>query len=972
MSATDQLLLTYAAQALNIEDEVKALRTLEAMVGEGAALIAEVRKTYPTVSSVADVLDKVSADLGDPVIAAAFSTIGLGTPYGDLVKALTKVRAVLGSVPDKYKKLLSPLSAFDAADGAVAWTLSGAAPLPASGVPGRYALDLTGKAALTFDAGAQLTPPAPAKLLKLDAGGEIKADAKFSIPYAFGALQAGAGGSAHADLAYYFSAPRTELYALAVAERLKDLPDPFDLASVWAAFAGDPTLEAVTYALGGAVNGSLQVSFADSRAIGTGDVKLDTGLTVGVSASLKTEYALVLRRAKADDGSAAIHVKLSRDRVDEESFNAALQLQADVSALTQPVIDAVKRAAAAWDAALDDIKPYLSPGTLLRQKIDETLSAGVSGLIGDLTLRKAALADLQTALGLSADAGSSLEDWLKKQIADAIDRGSVLVNGKADQAIDGVLGKLAIALPQLAKAAGQAPADKLKALVQKQLGELETAFSNKVLGLIAKPGQDFANALKAAGVQAASAAASLDDKLKPVRDLLAHYDARLHQILDAADAAAKKKLSARLFQETTANNQTDIEIEGLFTSSDAGKALNALIRGAPQDLADLIIHPGAIPGFKLIAGGSSLTEFGQFHHQSGLEVVFFDLNLTAGTVVDIESKVVLDGQGDIHLDTKAALTKKLWTPWNKREVSAVDAYRVLQAAATAGQGANQPLVLELGVGAVYSDEDLTWDNVAAFIQCLGRAGLVGNADALSAAASATFTRWGGNSLPGDLSATLRLDRTAVETLIRLDKRKDGSLSDAAQLEIIHAGLDALVAMKAINLPKYAAGAALIRERYVNKPAPTDLYVVTRTYWDQIGWIDKLKDDYPAAPGDLSLNLSGDSETQYYYFYNLGLIVRRLVTLIDAIGDIYESRAGVAGQAGTWSQANYNGAQARITEASSRWLTVLKDLVSIKSSDPTPRTLAFMRVLAKLAGGATVELTLTHRPEGKAAQTVAFS
>ncbi len=972
--ADDQTLLLEAAKALNLDGDLAMLKAVEDTVANWA-------KLKPNIHGIDDVdalLAKLAGDLNQPEIAAAFKAVGLDKTYADLTGFVKKAIAGSNAIPPMYKKLLNPLSSFAAgADGKVQWTLGvGDKPVVKTD---QYALDLGATATVGFDAAAAWPGDgaAPAKLLMLGASGEVKAGLTGTIPYTMGSLTLGAGAKATAALGYYFdeSASPDELYAAAVARRLGHLPDPFHFGSVWDAFQTSD-LAGINVVFGGTANASFQVAFADSETLAGGKIPVDIGLTVGVTSSLTSSYTLNLLKTTTDGNKPAIRAHLSRPKVKESTFNTELKLEVDIAALTGPVVAAMTSAVGKWDGALAAITDYLSPGTWLRTHAGAALTAEITKLVKTPALRDAVLADLKGALGLGPVDDSEIVKWLTNQVTGAIDQGKVLADGKIDQAVVRVMTPLKAALPLLAS---NDPTSALETLVTDQVNELDAALKAAVGDLLKTPAADIKAAFAKAGAPISGALATLDDALKAVRDLLAKYNTTLHTILDAAAAAAKKKVTARLYLAETRHDETVVEAVGMFTARDdaAETVFKALTGGSLQALVAVIDGQDNTASFTADADASSLTRFSKFHSEQGLEVVFLGIGVTSTTVIDAKTKVVVDGHGNVLVNTDGALTKVLTTPMNTREASFVDAYAVVMAAAVKQKPSAGVPSLSLGVGASYSDKSLSLGEVGDFIQSLADNKLVAPdaKDKAQAALTTLSGPGGGGKIAGSIAGDLKLSGGAIETLLQLTERGPGGLSDAARIKIIQTGLAALQAHGAIRAKDWQDGL----ERAVglfNPPAHKDWSIaelILRLYTGIPGLdrppLDELPDENN-TPQVIAGDPSGSGQDNYTYFMRQSFALLKLVELIDTMGAVYQAKpeGDGAGAVDGWKQDKYQKAQETMVKDSGLWLAVADSLVALFTADVSRRTTAFMRAMADLSGRTApppggVVVTLTSTPTG---------
>lgn len=953
-------LLLVADKALQLADDLAVLRALADTVKNWDAL----RQKINGATTAEALLTQIIADLNAAEVEKAFKDLGLGDGYAALKGFFGKLGDEVGQVPDKYKQLLNPLDHFAPGDAkaVVDWAISRSDKPPTGS--DQYSLTLGAEARVGFNAAAKWpgADPAPAKLLKIGASGKVSAGVKAKVPYSFGAVSGGVSGSTTAAIDYYFNAPN-RLYALAAAERLDDLANPFELSAIWQAFETSD-LEGLVIDLAGAANAQFQVSFADAGALAEG-IPVEIGAMVGVTAGLKTAYRLTLRRSVAPAGGLAVRASLTRSRLSESGLAASLDLTVDVAALTKPVAEAVKTAIGRWNEALEAIKPFLSPGTWLRDHALAELEAALKPWVADGDLRKAILADAGGVLGAGEIADSDIVGWLTGKITGAIDQGRTLVDGQTNQAVDRVYATLARDLPWVTTAV---PATEVKGLIKAQIDKVDKALRDAVAELFKRPTDEIVDALQAAGARVGGTLNSFNDKLKAVRDLLEKYDGLIQRILKVAEEAAKSKVTARVFIEESRQTETVLEAAGDFLALTAGSraVFEDLSRGRLQSLVRLFESDDDVDGFHLDRARSSLKRFSVRSGKQGFEIAFLNIaRIKFEQLVSTKTTVVVDGLGNVRVDLKATLDKVLSTSLSDRKVSFVETSALAFAAAAAERPDLPQPTVQIGLSAGYGDKTMSWSSVSDFVTSLSQADLL-PVGALEAARG-VFQRWsaeagGSGKINGELSASLDLDPQALRALLRLPQRIGGQLNDDAHHAIVDLAIERLMSSGTIKSQKFTSGGALLRKFSLAPPqaSATDLVLIYRDKLVKrnVEWRIEARQipnaqntNYPAAGSGM-----GSGSGDYFYFLRQAFGVDKLIDLIDAMGDVYQAPA-------TWTIKDYDVAQDRMVRATGFWLLVAENAKYIFEADVSKRTATFMRILCDLAGlprPGGVRLTMTWR------------
>lgn len=978
----DQKLLLVSAEFLDLNDEIALLTAL----GETAAGLKQAGGAVEGFTTAEAFLKAAVKEASSPAVAEAFRRLGLSGSLEELQALLGKVTDAAGELSPQARRLLEPLGGFEGGDGAtVEWSLDGAKQI--AGTSGRFdlALDIGAKAALAFEAGCKWPKDdAGAKpLLRIGAEGEVKAGAQAKARFLYGALSGGAGGSAGAQLDYYFDAPDDALFGLAAARALKGVVNPFGLTEVWAAFADpDLKLEAIVYHLGTGAKVNVEVKFADPKAILAG-LPANLDLTVGVAASLDTSYGLTLRRAAGTPGLSA---QLSRSRIDERNFEAALKLEVDVEAIAGPVADAVGKAVAQWDAALADIKPYLSPGTWLRDQAGKAIADRLETRIKDAALREAVLADAKGALGLGEVGDPAIAKWLSGKVTEAVGKARALIDANTAAVADAALADLEKQLPIVAQTPLRAD---VEALVKDSVGKLEASLADRAKALVAaRPAGELKAILEKAGATVDAAVTTADDALKGLRSLLDHYDGTIRKVAEFAKKAAKERLKIRFFLEESRTNGEVVEFGGVFTGAgpDCRRVFEALTRGAFDGLLTVIDRPQDTPGFQLDED-SFLKRYSRFKSTDGLEVVFLDLKLTSTTVIDVNAEVVIDGHGDLKLDDTATLKKTLLTNDCTREVSFTDTHALVLAGEARRRGLPGVSTLEVAVGAVYGDGDLDWSEITQFIAGLDKAHLLAvqpGKPTVAERAQARFDAWsgGGGKFAGEISVRFKVDGPQAERLLLLGQRDPAThrLTDAGKRTVIRVAMQALREQERFQAKEFAEGEKLAAGAFIRRRLPKTEDEMILLLDQGISRDDLPRNDDPprqGAGGNMPVVMSSEtSQRRYVYFLRQCYAVERLHRLIDKMGEVYLQAPAIPGAAGGWSETQYADAQIAIARNSRPWLAVADTVASVFSGEVSWRTIALIRALANLSGHAAdrpggVVVSLNRKSGGDQEETVAF-
>src|SRR5262249_47631821 len=152
---------------------------------------------------------------------------------------------------------------------------------------------------------------------------------------------------------------------------------------------------------------------------------------------------------------------------------------------------------------------------------------------------------------------------------------------------------------------------------------------------------------------------SADAALESVRVLIDRYDTLFHKILDATQDAARSKVSAAIQIEESRLSSATLEVSGtLLARSDSTRELfHSLTRGDFQLLQKLLQAGGGID-FARDPANSSLTRYVSSKSKFGIDLVLFGFGITGSDLLSSEASVIVDGTGQVQVDTQAMIQKK--------------------------------------------------------------------------------------------------------------------------------------------------------------------------------------------------------------------------------------------------------------------------------------------------------------------------
>ncbi|GAA0296953.1 hypothetical protein GCM10009087_03440 [Sphingomonas oligophenolica] len=949
-------------------------------------------------------LDDGGAKFRAPAIKAAFDAAGLGAAYKTVSDGLG---TLLGKVDAAGAKPIARL--FDRLDrfqddsvtntpsdpGLVSWqplALSENAPV-ATG----FALGLEASAAIEFEAGDQWPyaqdskdDPSLTNLLRIGARGSLKGTADASMPLPIGSLKLGASASGSTTLAWYFRpANGGELFGLAVAESLPKIPSPVDFDQVWNALAAtDATgarlsdLKGIDLHLDGSVEFAAEVALAlGSKIQGVGAVSAGLGVSASVSRASRLQLSM---RAIGKGGFA---ITLTRGATRSSTFGMDLSVTLDATELAEKVAGIVNQALDSWDKALDPLRPYLSPGTLLRTLLADRLEASIATLTANAGLQAALLGDAQRALGLSADA-AGLVDWVSKQITDAVSRNAAAVRKGGDTAIDAIVADLG---PTLAGALAHDTAA-IRAGIGTLVSAVETKTNTAIKELFNTPGVKLGDLLNRIGVQVSGAVTKLDDATAAVRKLFDLFDEKVALIRAATAKVAAAKLQLSVTAETSLTDKSDYLIAGTFTrNSDETRALfAAILAGKGPRIVDLLMGDTPLQGFTLDKDRSFLTRSSAWQDRTAYSLIVFGFGISGSLLLSARAAVTINARNEISVVAEADA---------ESEAKRADGSQILSFSSpyawSSASGPSEP-VMTVNIGVDRFEKDLQISELTGFLGTLLPPTDPKPADPAAEPplpwpkfidqqaidlATAKLGEWGlaagsNRKVPARVKLGMVLDFAAVKRLMRLSARNNGDLPEATRIEIVHLCLQAFARVSPFWRQELAMGIAVVRPVVPGSQSMSQAEIAYR---------------YAILPRSSELIPTGTAQTAFQFLialiggFGVGTdfttykpTVGKAFKLIDALaalGDLYEHRPVPIG---TWTERDYRKAEQRVADGVGAWLTQSDLLKGVfKLNDTLSREMtAFLLLVATLGevrpvtgAGGLIHIELSNGADGQDNRTI---
>ncbi len=843
----DSLIVRAGGKLVTLKDDLAFFKSLAKFAGKREKLEEELN----ALLSPKALLSKIENLADDDEFSEVLDKLGLLDEAKKIAKEIGEIRENFDDEIDALETLLTPVGSFHR-DIAAAYGLRVADPNDAEinwnivsadgGLSGNkkiaFGLDLSGDLELAIDAAATwpFSDALRQPLLSFGVSAEAAADANGSVAFSpfFAESKIDAEAGVDVEFFYHVDTPKS-LVALELVNRLKQIPNFLDYEDLWKAFA-DPKLglEGIKYGYDSELDFELKVGIGKKFAF-TEQIDVEAGLAVNVGVRRPSKLELTFMAGEsAADGGRTIKVMLSRDESKERLYGVSAGLTLDLTKLAPRVHKLLKDALGKWKKGLDTIKPFLSPGTYIKELVEAELSDFVSEIISDEELSKALTADLRLILGFDAEDETKVAGWLVDQLGSELDKvgaGKFLDADNFEKFVEDAAKlatkNIAARLPRIGGTDLTAKLEeKIVALTTAEAAKLHGRFTEMVKTLFDQQGEKLGKELRQLGEKSKKAIKSTDDALAGVRKLIDRYDALFKKVVKATEDSAWAKISAAIFVEEERVGRKAMQFSGTFLANDenAKEVFDALLYGKIQSAATLLSDDN--PSFDLNADESSITRFTKSSSKLGYELVLFGFSMAGTKLISGEAELTVGGDGSITVESKgvAEVEKDGWG--ESRSAKFTTANSILLARVLADQPPELDRNVDLGFSFTHKDRRLARKELEGLVQSLIDVDLLNSADI--GRAIAVFNQWGGKGRGAEIRATvdirLGLGREGMLALLGLDdKSKEHTLS-ASERERIAVAYRAMRAKydqagrKESHIETYREMITDMRRIYLSRPA----------------------------------------------------------------------------------------------------------------------------------------------------------
>jgi hypothetical protein len=930
------------AQTFDLAKDGDALQQLGAAVGNvnlggdiAARLVALVDELRPG-DALGDVLKILTA--GDKTLQ---SYAALWTSVGDLQGAAPPA-GVNPKIVWKGSRSLDPVK-------------------PGKSLP--FSLDLGASGALTLNA-ADRDPSGSGKpCISILATGTVSLDAGITAPLP-SILTVGADGKADATITmtWYFTAQPTDLFAVALANSLLNLAEPFDFQDCWTMLSARDGV-AITYEFDKSATFALSVALAEPFSLANGLVSANLGSSVAVSVNPSSANTLMLSAGQTN-GAFTMEATLGRGEQTTGDTETTLGLSLDISKLSGPVTDAMAKLTSQWGAALATIKPWVTPGTALAARADGWLTGKVSGLLGNSgSLRDTALeTDLSGLLDASSSTPAGRTTALTNLISAAIDRSGLF--SAPTLAVANALAPIKSAAPALYTLAE----GDLHEIITSAQAQITAGVQGAVSAAIGNSASSLPGALsQALGANVSGPLTQLDAALAPVNALLSKADTLVQSLSTEIEKALKQKITAQITGSDTYTDGVSVQAKGAFTANGptAEDAFRALAQADVKALTKYVAD-GFPAGFEPDTTASAVTRYTKGSTQTGLDVVLFGFELSANASNVFSATIRADEAGNVTCAAEDADTNT----FGGRSTTFSNTLAYSIAAAGLAQQAQLPTrSLGLTAGTSLSDPMRKAGALSGFFNSFINGGLL-SAGALTKA-RADFGQWtvsrpAGQALQIVLAANLPIGANDLSTLLQIPN----SDTQARRTLAIQTAYNALVAAGGVDAGKFNTFAQDFTSlNGAGSGRPGD---VVDAYGDfrasRVGKGDEWLFDTANDENDWLDTDSPDGDylrDRASYFVQPARMLYYFATLLETLRSIYMATpGGLFPGAATLSAGDYAKSEKLVGECADLWLgnawltfTQVTTLAGDNTTIAHP-TIAFFRALLTLAGKANTGMTVT--------------
>lgn len=902
-----------------------------------AAILADAKDA--PVDDPAKLALYLDGKLGDPAVVEIFSKLGLDA----LLAKLVRLGGDLTGADAPWSKLLMPCDSFvegyagaapaagEPEDGGNPGLVTLKAPALAQDVsvtagPGSLKFDVSAAAGLECEAGAiwpfrsdGVTPG----LLRVGGNGKISADAGLSLPFGevgTGRIDVATSGDARLDL-FFRPADTTRSFVEMLVPSLTGLPDPLDLQAI-ADAVEQAGMEGLILICDGSASAGLGATIgADYQLADIGSIT--AGAVADLSFRRTARWLLSLR--STPDG---LRFVLSRNLSCDRAWSAGVDIELDYSALTGKVHDALIRADGLAQPLLAQIRPFLSPGSYLRNQASKLVGDTVSSIIADPDLNAAVTSDVVLLLGTRQADHLAVASYLENSIVGYASEmaGGILadLDGWTKTITDGLANRLPL-LGDTGLAAS------LTGHILPMLAQIRSDFDATAAKLV--DSQGLASELQSVGVGISAAENHVDALLAGIRSLVERFDGFARDLIAKTGDGMAQKLQAHFGWSGDAASGSEYELIGTFhdTSETNITLWHSLVTGHLEPFQRMLAAPDTAPPGLSLDAASSLSRFASAHDGFTLEVVVLGITASIRDIIEGKATIAQSVNGDVVISAQSSASTAVDGFDEGRAASFVSAWD-LALHKIDGSGTRR---MSVAIAFDHDDKKLDSGEVSGFLDGLSRQGLVEPARVLGA--TQLYQAWRNATPPGQhvqgrIDVRMALSGNAVNRMLELG-RQGATKASTAQLSLFRCAGQALLA------------AGIADQKSIDRDCRE-----ARSEFDQLA---RVEDPWRVmyALQDVDLTPPDTAGVQGYRYSAFEQIIARAISfpkLLTVMAEIYDAvPVGSNIADASWSEQDYARAEKEMASQASNWLLLNRKFLLWFKAGIHPVLLAFLRLLADM-------------------------
>ena len=764
-------------------------------------------------------------------------------------------------------------------------------------------------ASITFEGNAVEDPPVDSRVVSVTFKGSLQAKLAATLPINIGSLSATGGFSASGSYALLYVRPASELFIDALAEIFQNNVNPLSLQSMSENILSGNHFAKSTISLEGelAYGAKMKLGFKKNLSPAA---TFNAAIDIGLSSTIKGSFKLEVEPGKGQKINVSIRRNNSKTATSSLGIGVTIDASAVATAVKAKADEALAGPNKMFSRMIEKVDKFVTPSKYIQGKlaqISQELLADNDELLGAA----------QVALGIKTaeEATAALTENLLTQLDSRLLIWDGTAQNRANELITMIAEKLGVNEDKLSQ---------FNTSIQSRLTELDSDFDSKIKEAIDSKITDWTNALGDIGIKVNAVTTSLDEKVAAVKagvlKMINRYQQKLTDIVTKITDENKYKLEAKFTSEVKRQSHTDLMLKYEFDLSAVGadaETLQNYYQMLMRGKADKIFDAGLVAGVKLIDG--VLTQTSLLNKSRGLHVSFFGLEFDNTSILEVNSKVIRNANGDIVAMSDATYTEQFKFGGFTQGAVFTDAFNIAMAKHTS---------LDLGFAASVKDTRLKPDELVDILDDLKKTQLITATTADEILRDYNHMR--GDKPSVDTLLTTSLDYEQAQTEFLLGQRySDDEISKQCFFAAFETESKTELAGSKENR---------LRKALENKVGHTST-------------IAEFMRGLPKHKLQIVQNKITDTDDDSYFTTARAIKIKAdaFVKLVLCMREIYAVAADEALEADWLTEK-----QEVIGESVDHWVTALADLKNFLAPAISGQTLAFIQLLIRRSGWVTEE------------------